>query len=125
MSSTIAIVSISGFSPPGTRRPAIARAPRASAMSVAIGTPQPCAASPPATARYNSAGTTIPPTAATAGRIAERGARSSPVVSSRLISIPTSRKKIVISPSFTQNRRSVPSTCDPSVSCAGVPQNSS
>ena len=45
-------------------------------------------------------GTSMPPTAAIAGRMARRNVRSSPATSSRLISIPTSRKKIAISPSL-------------------------
>ena len=49
-----------------------------------------------------SAGTMAPPTAATMGSSAFRGSRSSPMRSSRLISRPTTRKKMAIRPSFTQ-----------------------
>ena len=106
MSSTMARVSSNGLRLGGANRLASVNAPSANAMSVAIGMPQPRALSPPAIARYSSAGTTMPPIAASTGRIAARSWRSSPVTSSRLISSPTTRKNNAISPSFTQNFRS-------------------
>ena len=106
MSSTMARVSSNGLRLGGANRLASVNAPSANAMSVAIGIPQPRALSPPAIARYSSAGTTMPPIAASTGRIAARSWRSSPVTSSRLISNPTTRKNNAISPSFTQNFRS-------------------
>ena len=44
----------------------------------------------------------MPPTAATAGSVARLRSRSSPVTSSRLISRPTTKKKMVMSASLTQ-----------------------
>ncbi len=86
----------------GTRRPSIATTPSANAMSVAIGMPQPSASAPPPTTRTNSsAGTTMPPTAATRGRIAARRSANSPVTSSRLTSRPMTRKNRAMSPSLT------------------------
>ena len=52
-----------------------------------------------------AAGTTIPPTAAMSGSSALDRVRSSPAASSRLISIPTRKKKIVINPSLMNSRR--------------------
>jgi hypothetical protein len=107
MSSTMASVRRKGRRVAGARRAATVSTPRAKAMSVAIGIPHPRAPSPPTfTRRYRPAGTTIPPTAASTGRAAARGSRSSPIVNSRLISRPTTRKNRVISPSFTAPRRS-------------------
>ena len=66
----------------GTRRPRSGDDAEAKAMSVAIGTPHPWAASVPAVmAKKSRAGTTMPPRAATAGRAAARagpGARRPP-----------------------------------------------
>ena len=53
-------------------------------------------------AKNTSAGTTMPPTAAKSGKLAARRSMSSPSVSSRFTSRPTTKKKIAISPSFTQ-----------------------
>ena len=107
MSSTIARASTNSLSDGATRLPSRLSTPTAIAMSVAIGMPQPWTPACPALkARKISAGTTIPPTAAMAGRAALRGSRSSPSTSSRLISRPTTKKNRVISPSFTQSRRS-------------------
>jgi hypothetical protein len=89
-------------------------------MSVAIGIPHPRDPGPfTLTARYNTAGTTMPPTAATTGRAARFLSRNSPVDSSRRISRPTTRKKIVISPSFT-HKRSAPSIAKPPSSMESV-----
>jgi hypothetical protein len=44
----------------------------------------------------------MPPAAATTGNAAWRRSRSSPATTSRLISRPTAKKKIVISPSLIQ-----------------------
>ncbi len=104
MSSTIASVSRKSFRLLGTRAPSNASTPTANAMSVAMGIAQPSSPLPLPTlmATNRSAGTTIPPTAATAGRAARLRSRSSPVTSSRLISSPTTKKKMVMSASFTQ-----------------------
>ena len=50
-----------------------------------------------------SAGTVMPPNAATIGSAAARRVARRPTVNSRLISNPTTRKKIVSSPSLTQS----------------------
>ena len=76
--------------------------PTANAMSVAMGMPQPLRVSAPASATNTRAGTTMPPSAAMAGRAALRGSLRSPTTSSRLISKPATKKKMVISPSLTQ-----------------------
>ncbi len=88
--------------PIGTRDPSRTSTPSANAMSVAIGTPQPRAASasPLVMSRNRIAGRTAPPTAAVIGRAARRTDASSPTRTSRLISRPTTRKKIAISPSL-------------------------
>jgi hypothetical protein len=107
MSSTIARASTNSLSSGATRLPSRLSTPTAMAMSVAIGMPQPSTPGRPALrARKVSAGTSIPPTAAMAGSAALRGSRSSPSTSSRLISRPATKKNRVISPSFTQSRRS-------------------
>ena len=62
----------------------------------------------------------MPPTAAIAGSATARGLRSSPLVTSRLISSPTNRKKKVIRPLPTQNRRSVPMDSCPTRTTSGV-----
>ena len=49
-----------------------------------------------------TAGTTIPPTAATTGSAARRGSRRSPATNSRLSSRPATKKKIASSPSAAQ-----------------------
>ncbi len=109
MSSTIASVSRKSLSACGARDPTMATTATANAMSVAIGIPQPRPPGPPAlTAAKSSAGTVMPPIAARIGRLAARGSRSSPHTNSRLISSPTTKKKIAISASFTQWRRSSP-----------------
>ena len=57
----------------GTRRPIIAMMATAKAVSVAIGTPQPCCQGPAGiNSRYSVAGTTMPPSAAAIGNAAER-----------------------------------------------------
>src|ERR671919_160119 len=71
-----------------------------------------------------SAGATIPPRAAHAGSAAFRGSRSSPSTSSRLISRPTTKKKIAISPSLIQWRRSRSSRRSPSATVRSVVQRS-
>jgi hypothetical protein len=106
-SSMMARVRRNSLAVAGTREPSRARIPSAKAVSVATGTPQPRAPSPPPLrARKTAAGTSMPPTAARAGAAVRRGRRSSPVASSRLISRPTTKKNSVISPSLTQWRRS-------------------
>jgi hypothetical protein len=103
MSSTIATASRKSRSDDGTDRLTSAITLSAKAMSVAMGIPQPRDASPGGfTARNSAAGMSMPPTAARTGSAAARGSRSSPTVSSRLISRPTTKKNNVIKPSFTQ-----------------------
>ena len=81
----------------GTRSPSIERMPTAKAMSVAVGIPQPLAASVPwLKAAKIKAGASMPPAAATTGRIALRTDESCPLTTSRLISRPTVKKKITI-----------------------------
>ena len=108
MSSTIAIESRKSFAPLDTRSPSSVSTPTAKAMSVAAGIAQPFAsgAAPLVTATKISAGSATPPSAASAGRAAVRRSFSSPVTSSRLISRPTTKKKIAIRPSLTQCWRS-------------------
>jgi hypothetical protein len=90
------------------------------AMSVAIGIAQPVASTPERlNARYTPAGTTIPPTAATSGSMAREKELSSPSTSSRLISSPTTRKKIAIRPSLIRWWR-VNAPRQPSISTASL-----
>ena len=104
MSSAIASDSRKIFNPEGTRLPSSARKPTTKAMSVAIGIPQPLRPGPePASNTYTPAGASMPPSAPSTGRAALRGSRSSPCTISRLISRPTTKKKIVINPSLIQN----------------------
>lgn len=121
MSSTIARVSRNDRKETGARDAASVRTPSANAMSVATGTPQPPAVSLPALSRrYTPAGTTMPPMAAMMGRARVFGSRSSPVVTSRLISRPTTRKNRVIRPSLTQCCKSMPMLSPPSWTVAKV-----
>ena len=79
------------------------RIPKAKAMSVAIGIPQPRLPSPPTlNTAYMIAGTTIPPKAALTGRIDFSSEESCPTTISRLISSPTTKKKTAISKSLIQ-----------------------
>ena len=115
MSSTIASVSSSGFR---ARRGARGREREGPERQRDVGGHRDAPAARRRRRRGPPRGTAapapiIPPTAASAGSAAARGRRSSPTVSSRLISIPTTRKNRVISPSFTQNRRSVPIVTSP------------
>ena len=90
--------------PPGATS---ASTPSAKAVSVDIAAPQPFAPAPPAlNARKIRTGSAMPPSAATSGIAMRRRSRSCPMSSSRLASSPTTRKKNVIRPSFTQCRRS-------------------
>ena len=115
MSSTIANVSNKTLTATGTREPRSATTPRANAMSVAIGIPHPLTPSPPAlNATKISAGTIMPPSAAIAGSATARRSRSSPVTSSRLISMPTTKKNTAINKSLTTWARSWSNTYDPS-----------
>ena len=85
----------------GTRLPSIERMPMAKAMSVAVGIPQPFAAIVPwLNAVKKIAGTSMPPAAASTGRMARRADESCPQTIARLISSPTAKKKITISPSL-------------------------
>ena len=77
----------------GTLSPKMERMPTANAMSVAVGMPQPEAASVPLfTSVKMSAGATTPPNAAITGRMAFLKDDSSPHTTSRLISRPTVKK---------------------------------
>ena len=62
----------------------------------------------------------MPPTAAMAGMAARRGSRSSPSTSSRLISRPTTKKKMAISPSLTHSCRSSSNVWCPMVRASSV-----
>ena len=104
------------------------RASRAStnAVSVDTTTPQAWAAAVPAlTARKMTAGMARPAIAATIGTAARRRSVSSPMVSSRLTSRPTAKKKSAISPSLTQCLRSRTSSYGPTSTPASRCQNSS
>src|SRR6478735_11072156 len=101
-SSTTARVSRKARRALGRLRPTMASTETANAMSVAVGAASPRAKPSAAvrfTARYRSAGTTMPPTAATIGTTAVLGFRSSPATISRLSSRPTTKKKIASRPS--------------------------
>ena len=114
MSSTMASAVKNTLSPTGALSPSNAKTPRAKAMSVAMGMPQPAAPSVPALmARYISAGTTAPPTAAATGSAAPRTEDSSPTSTSRLISRPTTKKNTAISPSLIQWVRSLETESSP------------
>ena len=94
----------------------------ANAMSVAVGMAQPANASGPAarlTSTKKSAGTAIPPTAATTGSAARRGSRRSPATNSRLSSNPATKKKIANNPSaaHASNVRSRCRAAGPTVTC--------
>src|SRR3954451_9140524 len=67
----------------------------------------------------------MPPTAAIAGSATAFGRRSSPLVTSRLISSPTSKKKRVMRPLPIQNRTSVPIERPLTRSTSGVVQRRS
>jgi hypothetical protein len=60
-----------------------------------------------------AAGTRKPPIAAITGRAALRGLASAPSQASRLISSPTSRKKIAINPSLIQCSSGLARPIDP------------
>ena len=70
-----------------------------------------------------AAGTTIPPSAAMAGSATLLRSDSSPATTSRLISSPTSRKKIAISRSLIQISRVLSSLNAPTCSLIGVCRN--
>ncbi len=71
-----------------------------------------------------SAGTTMPPIAPAIGSAAWRGDDSSPASPSRLISSPTSRKKIAISPSLIHWWAVSDSAADPAPMVIAVFQRS-
>src|SRR5579863_1893936 len=114
-SSMIASASRNIFRDGGTARPSNAQIPIAKAISVAAGTAQPlnASASLQFTAAYNIVGKMKPPIAAMTGRAAFCTPASEPSIASRLISRPTRRKKIAISPSLTQCSRLFDSPIDP------------
>ena len=81
----------------------IASAPTRKAVSVEITTPHACACPESrAMSRNTRAGTTSPARAAVAGTIARERSVSSPMVSSRLTSRPTAKKKNAMSASLTR-----------------------
>jgi hypothetical protein len=125
MSSTTARPSRKAFSAEGTRSPARAITPTARAMSVAIGTPQPRALVPPAMSRYTTAGTAIPPIAAASGRADARLPARWPLVTSRLISRPTTKNNTALTPSVTPWRRSSANPCPPRSIVSSVPHSES
>ena len=96
----------------GTRLPSRTRMPRAKAMSVAMGIPQPRSATglPQLIAAKIRAGTAMPPKAATAGSSTCDRVASSPSSISRLISSPTRKKKTAIQRSLTQTTSGLDST---------------
>jgi hypothetical protein len=109
--------------PAGARRASRANTPTAKAGSVAIGIPQPRAAGPPhVNTKNTAAGTTAPPTAASAGTTAARGCANAPTASSRLTSSPMAKKNTVITASLTQCRASCgnPTGCGREVSHSAV-----
>ena len=80
---------------------------------------------PPITARKISAGRTIPPIAAKRGSRAAARVDSSPTVSSRFTSRPTTKKKIAMRPSLTRWRRSSEKRWSPTLRLISVLQKSS
>ena len=66
------------------------------------------------------AGATRPPSAAATGRSALRKVESCPTESSRLISSPTTKKKIAIKPSLTQWAADIAKLHVPSVNPRGA-----
>lgn len=103
-SSTTASVSRKARRADGSDVPMTASTASAKAMSVAVGTAHPSSDPPPATltSTYTSAGTAIPHTAATTGSTAAFGSFRSPATSSRLSSIPATKKNTASSPSAAQ-----------------------
>ena len=121
MSSKMARAVTKTTSARGTRPRSSVSTPTQKAMSVAMGMPHPGAPGPPALkARNRAAGTTIPPTAATAGSAACGKVRSSPWTSSPLISIPTTKKNSVIRPSITSWSSEKRATTPPIPTVTGV-----
>ena len=107
--------------PRGTREPSSASTPSANAMSVAIGMPQPELPRPPPTMSAKmAAGRMAPPAAATMGSVAFLTVLSSPTSSSRLISTPTTRKKMAIRPSLIHSSSGLVSTDSPMPTVMGV-----
>ena len=87
----------------GTRLPNAATMAKAKAMSVAMGMPQPCwLGFPELKSKKMAAGTNMPPNAANTGIAAFLMEESSPSINSRLISKPTTKKKMAIKPSLIQ-----------------------
>ena len=108
MSSMTTTVSRKARSRSGNRGPMRASIPRAKAVSVDMATPQPLAEDSPAlTTRYSRTATVMPTIPAVTGRTVRRLSRSSPMSNSRRTSRPTTKKKNVIRPLFTQPTRSI------------------
>ena len=104
-SSTIAKAARNILRDAGTLLPNRDITARAKAISVAIGIPQPAELGSLKLKQKNKkAGNSIPPTAAKTGMAAFLNVDSSPSISSRLISKPTNKKKMVINPSLIHNR---------------------
>ena len=123
MSSTMAAAVRKMRSSTGTREPMMAISATANAVSVAMGTPQPCAQGPLGTSdTYIRAGTTMPPTAAAMGRAALRRVARCPTVNSRFISRPTTRKNTVSNASFTQCTSDMLNAASPKPRDSGVSQ---
>ena len=105
--------------------PSRATTPATIAMSVAIGIPHPRDPLPPAFSMAKiTAGAIIPPNAAMTGSAACFGSRSSPWVTSRLISSPATKKNSTIARSLIQSRSVRLSSCDPIDTLMSVPQSS-
>ncbi len=125
MSSAIANASRNSLSHDGTRRPSSATTPATMAMSVAIGIPHPRDPLPPAFSIAKiTAGAIIPPNAAMTGSAACFGSRSSPCVTSRLISRPATKKNSTIARSLIQSRSVSVNSCVPNDTLMSVPHSS-
>src|ERR671931_1830163 len=125
-SSTTTTVSMKARSRSGKRGPTSASRPSAKAVSVDMAAPQPCAEGRPALkARKIATATSAPPPPARTGKAKRRRSRSSPRSNSRRASSPTTKKKNVISPLFTQSRRSSAMPQRPSSTASRVDQTRS
>ena len=125
MSSAIARASRNSLSHDGARVPSMATTPVTIAMSVAIGMPQPFDPSPPALKIAKiAAGTIMPPSAPTIGSAACFGSRSSPCVTSRLISRPATKKNSTMPRSLIHSPSVSRSACSPTPTTASVAHRS-
>src|SRR5438067_5277971 len=125
-SSTTATVTMKARRRSGKRGPTSASRPSANAVSVDIATPQPCADGRPASkARKIATATVMPPIEASSGRAKRRRSLSSPRSNSRRASSPTTKKKNVIRPLFTQWRKSSATLAPPTRIESVVPHRES